>query len=159
MAQIRYDQHADLGIVRSKKVAIVGYGSQGHAHALNLKDSGVDVCIGLQDGSRSKAKAEAAGLAVLSVKDAAERADAIMILAPDTSQAAIYEASIAPALRPGKTLMFAHGFNIRFGTISPPKDVDVSMVAPKGPGHRVAPWRRSDTTAPSTSSRPPSSKA
>lgn len=137
MAKIRYDADADLGLIKAKKVAIIGYGSQGHAHALNLKDSGVDVCVGLHEGSKSRKKAEAAGLAVKSVADAAAWGDVIMMLTPDTSQPAIYEEHIAPHLGEGKTLMFAHGFNIRFGTIKPPAGVDVSMIAPKSPGHRV----------------------
>lgn len=137
MTQIRYDKDADLALIRNKKVAIVGYGSQGHAHALNLRDSGVDVRVGLQEGSKSRAKAEVHGLRVTSVAEAAAEADVIMILAPDTSQPAIYENDIKPHLTAGKTLMFAHGFNIRYGTITPPPDVDVSMVAPKSPGHRV----------------------
>jgi ketol-acid reductoisomerase len=136
-AQIRYDKDADPSLIKAKKVAIVGYGSQGHAHALNLRDSGVHVCIGLPQGSRSRAKAEAQKLPVLSVREAAEQSDVIMILAPDTAQPAIYKEHIAPSLKAGKTLMFAHGFNIRYETIQPPKDVDVSMIAPKGPGHRV----------------------
>jgi ketol-acid reductoisomerase len=137
MAQIFYDDSADLSLVQATKVAIIGYGSQGHAHALNLRDSGVDVCIGLHEGSRSRAKAEAEGLKVKSVSDAAAWADTIMILAPDTEQAAIYERDLKPNLKAGKTLMFAHGFNIRFKTIQCPQQVDVSMVAPKAPGHRV----------------------
>jgi len=137
MTQIRYDRDADLGLILAKKVAIIGYGSQGHAHALNLRDSGVDVRVGLQPGSKSRAKAEADGLRVVDVGQAAAEADVIMILAPDTSQPAIYEQDIKPHLAPGKTLMFAHGFNIRYGTIAPPPDIDVSMVAPKSPGHRV----------------------
>jgi ketol-acid reductoisomerase len=137
MATIYYDKDADLSLIQSRKVAIIGYGSQGHAHALNLKDSGVDVAIGLPETSKSRAKAQAAGLAVKTVADAAKWADVIMILTPDTTQPAIYRESIAPNLTPGKTLMFAHGFNIRFGTIKPPAGVDVSMVAPKSPGHRV----------------------
>jgi ketol-acid reductoisomerase len=137
MTQIRYEKDADLSLIRGKKVAIIGYGSQGHAHSLNLKESGVDVRVGLQDGSKSKAKAEAAGLSVKSVNDAAKEADVIMILAPDTAQPAIYEEHILPNLEAGNMLMFAHGFNIRYGTIEPPKDVDVTMVAPKSPGHRV----------------------
>jgi ketol-acid reductoisomerase len=116
---------------------VVGYGSQGHAHALNLKESGVEVCVGLREGSKSQPKAEAEGLTVKSVADAAAWADVIMMLAPDTKQAEIYEESIEPNLTAGKTLMFAHGFNIRYGTITPPEGVDVSMVAPKAPGHRV----------------------
>jgi ketol-acid reductoisomerase len=137
MAQIRYDKDADPSLIKGKKVAIVGYGSQGHAHALNLRDSGVSVCIGLPEKSRSRAKAQAQKLEVLSVRDATDKSDVIMILAPDTTQPAIYREHIAPSLKAGKTLMFAHGFNIRYETIKPPKDVDVSMIAPKGPGHRV----------------------
>ncbi len=137
MATIYYDKDADLGLVKSKKVAIIGYGSQGHAHALNLKDSGVTVKVGLHAGSQSTAKAKAAGLDVVPVADAAAWADTVMILTPDTTQAAIYKKDIAPHMKPGKTLMFSHGFNIRFGTIEAPKGVDVSMVAPKAPGHRV----------------------
>ncbi len=137
MTQIRYEKDADLSLIRGKKVAIIGYGSQGHAHALNLKESGVDVRVGLQEGSKSKAKAEAAGLAVASVAEAVKQADVVMILAPDTAQPAIYEKHIAPNLDPGDMLMFAHGFNIRYGTIEPPKNIDVAMVAPKSPGHRV----------------------
>jgi ketol-acid reductoisomerase len=137
MATIYYDKDADLSLIQAKKVAVIGYGSQGHAHALNLKDSGVDVAIGLAEGSKSAAKAAAAGLAVKNVADAAKWADVIMILTPDTTQPKIYRESIEPHLAAGKTLMFAHGFNIRFGTIKPPAGVDVSMVAPKSPGHRV----------------------
>jgi ketol-acid reductoisomerase len=137
MATIYYDKDADLSIIQAKKVAIIGYGSQGHAHALNLKDSGVQVAVGLPETSRSRAKAEAAGLAVKSVAEAAAWADVIMILVPDTTQPALYREQIAPHLRDGRTLMFAHGFNIRFGTIQPPAGVDVSMIAPKSPGHRV----------------------
>ncbi|WP_394828451.1 ketol-acid reductoisomerase [Pendulispora albinea] len=137
MAKIYYDKDADLGLIKKKKVAIIGYGSQGHAHALNLKDSGVDVRIGLHASSKSISKAKAAGLEVLPVAEAAAWADVIMVLVPDTSQAKIYNEAIAPNLSAGKTLMFAHGFNIRFKTIEPRPDVDVSMVAPKGPGHRV----------------------
>jgi ketol-acid reductoisomerase len=137
MATIRYDADVDLSLIKSKKVAIIGFGSQGHAHALNLHDSGVDVCVGLRPTSASRAAAAAKGLKVSSVEDAAAWADVIMILAPDTRQPRIYETQIAPHLKPGDTLMFAHGFNIRYSTISPPDDVDVSMIAPKGPGHRV----------------------
>jgi len=137
MATIFYDADADLGLIRGRKVAIVGYGSQGHAHALNLRDSGVAVKVGLHAGSKSRAKAEAAGLTVESVADAAKWADLVMILAPDTSQAAIYEKEIAPSMTPGKALFFAHGFNIRYGTITPPPGVDVALVAPKSPGHRA----------------------
>jgi len=137
MPTIYYDNDADLSIIQSKKVAIIGYGSQGHAHALNLKDSGVDVAVGLAEGSKSRAKAQAVGLAVKTVADAAAWADVIMILVPDTTAPKVYRESIAPHLTAGKTLMFAHGFNIRYGTVTPPKDVDVSMIAPKSPGHRV----------------------
>jgi ketol-acid reductoisomerase len=137
MATMYYDDSADLGVIRALKVAVMGYGSQGHAHALNLKDSGVSVRVGLPPTSRSRAKAEAAGLEVTTPAEAAEWADVIMILAPDTSQAALYRDSIEPHLTAGKTLMFGHGFNIRFGSIKPPADVDVSMIAPKSPGHRV----------------------
>jgi ketol-acid reductoisomerase len=137
MATIYYDNDADLSIIQSKKVAIIGYGSQGHAHALNLKDSSVDVAVGLSADSKSRAKAAATGLAVKTVAEAAAWADVIMILVPDTTAPKVYRESIAPHLTAGKTLMFAHGFNIRFGTVTPPKDVDVSMIAPKSPGHRV----------------------
>lgn len=137
MATIYYDKHADLARLKGRKVAIIGYGSQGHAHALNLRDSGVDVVVGLHEGSKSRAKAEAAGLLVESVADAAKEADIIMILTPDVGQKEIYEREIEPHLKPGKTLMFSHGFNIRYGRIVPPAFVDVSMVAPKAPGHRV----------------------
>jgi len=137
MAEIRYEKHANPDLIKSTKVAIIGYGSQGHAHALNLKESGVDVRVGLREGSKSRAKAEKAGLKVTSVSEAAKEADVIMVLAPDTSQPAVYKEHIAPNLEAGNTLMFAHGFNIRYGTIEPPADVDVSMCAPKGPGHRV----------------------
>ena len=137
MARMYYDNDADLSLLKGRKVAIIGYGSQGHAHALNLKDSGVDVVVGLPAGSRSRAKAQAEGLAVTTPKEAAAEADVIMVLTPDTGQAKLYRDDIAPGLRPGKTLMFAHGFNIRYEQIVPPKDVDVSMVAPKAPGHRV----------------------
>jgi ketol-acid reductoisomerase len=137
MATIFYDKDCDLSLIRAKKVAILGYGSQGHAHALNLHDSGVDVRVGLPSTSKSVAKARAAGLKVVPVAEAAAWADVVMVLVPDTSQAKLYLNEIAPHLGPGKTLMFAHGFNIRFGTITPRADVDVSMIAPKGPGHRV----------------------
>ncbi|MFQ5610674.1 MAG: ketol-acid reductoisomerase [Anaerolineae bacterium] len=137
MANIYYDQDADLSLLQNKKVAVIGYGSQGHAHAQNLKDSGVDVRVGLHAGSQSRAKAEADGLRVLSVADACAEADVVMLLAPDTKQRSIYEESIKPNLSAGNTLMFGHGFNIRFGQVVPPADVDVSMVAPKAPGHRV----------------------
>ncbi|HEX8925879.1 MAG TPA: ketol-acid reductoisomerase [Terriglobales bacterium] len=135
--KIYHDEAADLSLIQAKKVAIIGYGSQGHAHALNLKDSGVEVRIGLKPGSASAEKARNAGLTVGSVDEVSAWADVIMILAPDTSQAEIYAKHIAPNLKPGKMLMFAHGFNIRYGTITCPKDIDVTMVAPKAPGHRV----------------------
>ena len=137
MATIYYDDSADLSLIQGKKVAIFGYGSQGHAHALNLKDSGVSVRVALPDVSRSRAKAEADGLTVASGAAAAAWADVVMILAPDTKQRAIYDESIAPNLQPGNMLMFAHGFNIRYKTITPSPDVDVTLIAPKAPGHRV----------------------
>jgi ketol-acid reductoisomerase len=137
MANLYYDDSADLALIQGKKVAIIGYGSQGHAHSLNLRDSGVQVRVGLQPGSASLAKAQKEGLAVNTPAEAAAWADVIMILAPDTKQPKLYRDSIAPYLSADKTLMFAHGFNIRFGTIKPPADVDVSMIAPKAPGHRV----------------------
>jgi ketol-acid reductoisomerase len=137
MATIHYDADASVDLIKSKKVAIVGYGSQGHAHALNLKDSGVSVRVGLSDGSKSRAKAEAAGLQVGTVAEVAAWCDVLMMLAPDTSQAMIWSERVAPHFGAGKTLMFAHGFNIRYETIKAPAGVDVSMVAPKGPGHRV----------------------
>jgi ketol-acid reductoisomerase len=137
MTRIFYDKDADLGLIRGRKVAIVGYGSQGHAHALNLTDSGVAVKVGLRPTSKGLARAKAAGLEVGPVAEVAAWADVVMLLAPDTSQPKIYTESIAPNLAPGKTLMFAHGFNIRYGTIAPRGDVDVTMIAPKGPGHRV----------------------
>ena len=137
MAQLFYEKDADQALVRARKVAIIGYGSQGHAHALNLSDSGVDVRVGLREGSASRAKAEAAGLRVVPVAQAAAESDLVMMLLPDTEQAAVYEAEIAPHLGDGDALFFAHGFNIRFGLINPPAGVDVGMVAPKGPGHLV----------------------
>ena len=137
MAKIYYDQDAEPELIRTKKVAIIGFGSQGHAHALNLKDNGVEVRVGLRADSKSQAKAEAAGLLVMPVAEATAWADVVMLLAPDTAQPKIYHQEIAPNLSAGKTLMFAHGFNIRYGTITPPQGVDVSMVAPKAPGHRV----------------------
>ena len=137
MAKIFYDKDCDLSLIRAKKVAIIGYGSQGHAHALNLKDSGVEVVVGLAPTSKSVAKAKAAGLRVSSVAEASAWADVIMMLVPDTTQARLYTAEVLPHLAAGKTLMFAHGFNIRFNTITPRADIDVSMIAPKGPGHRV----------------------
>ena len=137
MAEIFYDDDADLALIQSKKVAIVGYGSQGHAHAQNLRDSGVEVAIALKDGSKSAPKAQEEGFDVKSVADAAEWADVIMILAPDQHQRGIYSESIKDKLVPGKTLAFAHGFNIRFGYIEAPEGVDVILVAPKAPGHTV----------------------
>src|SRR6202453_874880 len=137
MAELYYDKNADLNRIKARPHAIIGFGSQGHAHALSLKDSGVDVRVGLYKGSKSWTKAEAAGLKVQTVPDACAEAQTIMILTPDTAQAALYREAIAPHMKPGKTLMFAHGFTIRFGQIVPPKDVDVSMIAPKAPGHRV----------------------
>ncbi len=136
-ATIYYENQADLDRLKDKKVAIIGYGSQGHAHALNLKDSGVDVRVGLHAGSKSRAKAEADGLRVLSVADATKEANMIMVVIPDPLQGKVYEEEIAPNLEAGDTIMFAHGFNIRFGFIVAPENVDVSMVAPKAPGHRV----------------------
>jgi ketol-acid reductoisomerase len=137
MATVYYDNDADLALVRAMKVAILGYGSQGHAHALNLRDSGVDVRVGLPPTSGSRDRARAAGLTVLTPPEAAAWADLVVVLVPDTSQPALYRDSIAPHLTRGKTLLFAHGFNIRFGTIQPPPEVDVIMIAPKAPGHRV----------------------
>ena len=137
MATIYYDDSADLGLVQAKKVAVFGYGSQGHAHALNLRDSGVEVRVALHAGSKSRAKAESEGLTVTDGAAAAAWADLIIILTPDTAQAGIYSEQIAPHLSAGKMLMFAHGFNIRFKTIEPPKDIDVTLIAPKAPGHRV----------------------
>ena len=137
MANVYYDKDADPALIASRKVAIIGYGSQGHAHALNLKDSGVDVRVGLREGSSSKGKAEAAGLRVVPVDQAAAEADLIMMLLPDTEQRDVYEQSIAPHLNGGDAIFFAHGFNIRFGQITPPDGVDAAMVAPKGPGHLV----------------------
>ena len=134
-ARMYYDNDADPAALDGQTVAIIGYGSQGHAHALNLHESGINVVVGLADGSKSKALAEGAGLEVRTVADAVKAADVIMILVPDTSQKAVYDAEIEPNLRPGKLLMFAHGFNIHFGRIVPPDFIDVGMVAPKGPGH------------------------
>jgi ketol-acid reductoisomerase len=137
MAKMYYDNDADLGLIKSTPIAIIGFGSQGHAHALNLRDNGCNVRVGLYDGSKSWAKAEAAGLRVTTVEQATAEAEVIMILTPDIGQAQIYRDSIAPQLTKGKLLMFAHGFAIRYGQIEPPADVDVAMVAPKSPGHRV----------------------
>jgi ketol-acid reductoisomerase len=134
-ARMYYDNDADPSALAGQTVAIIGYGSQGHAHALNLHESGVDVVVGLQPGSKSRPLAEEAGLRVADVADAVKAADVIMILVPDTGQKAVYDAEIAPNLRAGQLVMFAHGFNIHFGRIDPPGNVDVGMVAPKGPGH------------------------
>ena len=136
-ATVYYDADANSALIADKKVAILGYGSQGHAHALNLKESGVDVIVGLREGSSSKAKAEAAGLTVMTTGDAVRAADIIMVLLPDTEQKKVYDDDIAPNLSAGKSLAFAHGFNIHFGRIRPPADIDVWMIAPKGPGHLV----------------------
>ncbi|NLT29924.1 MAG: ketol-acid reductoisomerase [Propionibacterium sp.] len=132
-----YDDDADLSIIQGRNVAIIGYGSQGHAHALSLRDSGVDVRVGLQEDSKSRAKAEAEGLRVVTPAEACEEADLIMVLVPDQHQRKLYTEAIEPNLVPGDALFFAHGFNIRFGYITPPEGVDVAMVAPKGPGHLV----------------------
>ena len=137
MAKMFYDKDADIELIRARKVAVIGYGSQGHAHALNLQDSGADVVVGLQAGSKSAEKAKTAGLKVMSVADASKWADVIMVLIPDQHQARVYKSDIAPQLTAGKMLMFAHGFAIRFNWIVPPANVDVTMVAPKAPGHRV----------------------
>ena len=137
MAEMFYDDDADLSIIQGKKVAVIGYGSQGHAHALNLRDSGVDVRVGLAEGSKSKAKAEAEGLTVTSVADAVKEADLVVILTPDQVQRTVYANDIQPNLKEGAALLFGHGFNIRFGYIKPEPDADVLMVAPKGPGHIV----------------------
>src|SRR6187551_2450023 len=134
-ARMYYDNDADPSALAGQKVAIIGYGSQGHAHAQNLRDSGIDVLVGLAPGSKSRAIAEGHGLKVLDVAEAVKAADVIMIAVPDTVQKAVYDTDIAPNLRPGQLLMFAHGFNIHFGRIDPPGTVDVGMVAPKGPGH------------------------
>ena len=137
MTEIFYDADADLALIQAKKVAVVGYGSQGHAHALNLRDSGVEVVVGLKEGSKSIAKATEAGFTVQSVAEATAWADVIVLLAPDQFQRHIYRDEIAPNLKPGSTLVFGHGFNIRFGYITVPENVDVILVAPKGPGHTV----------------------
>ena len=137
MATVYYEKDADRSQIADRKVAILGYGSQGHAHALNLHESGVDVRVGLRDGSSSRAKAEEAGLRVLSIADASAEADLIMILLPDTEQQAVFEADIKPNLNPGDAIFFAHGFNVRFGYVVAPEGIDVAMVAPKGPGHLV----------------------
>ncbi|MEY4379902.1 MAG: hypothetical protein RLZZ378_305 [Actinomycetota bacterium] len=137
MATIYHDEDADLSIIQSKKVAVIGYGSQGHAHALSLRDSGVDVTVGLKTGSKSWEKVASEGLKVATVEDAVKTADVVMLLAPDHVQRHIYTQSIAPNMKPGSALFFGHGFNIRFGYIKPPANIDVCMVAPKGPGHLV----------------------
>ena len=137
MATIYHDEDADLSIIQSKKVAVIGYGSQGHAHALSLRDSGVDVTVGLKTGSKSWGKVASEGLKVATVEDAVKTADVVMLLAPDHVQRHIYTQSIAPNMKPGSALFFGHGFNIRFGYIKPPANIDVCMVAPKGPGHLV----------------------
>jgi ketol-acid reductoisomerase len=137
VAELFYDDDADLSIIQNRHVAVLGYGSQGHAHALSLRDSGVDVRVGLPEGSRSRAKAEAEGLRVLTPADACEEADLVMVLAPDPAQRSLYAEAIAPNLVDGDALFFGHGFNIRFDLIKPPAGVDVCMVAPKGPGHLV----------------------
>jgi ketol-acid reductoisomerase len=136
-AEVFYDDDADLSIIQGKKVAVIGYGSQGHAHSLSLRDSGVEVVVGLKEGSKSRAKAEEQGLEVKTPAEASAWADVIMVLAPDTAQRKIYTESIAPNLSAGKALFFGHGLNIRFELIKPPADVTVAMVAPKGPGHLV----------------------
>jgi ketol-acid reductoisomerase len=137
MATVFYDDQADLGLIQSRKIAVLGYGSQGHAHALSLADSGCEVRVGLPEGSRSRAKAEAAGLTVATPAEASAWADLVMVLVPDTVQRHLYASDVAPNLRAGDALFFAHGFNIHYGYIKPPDDVDVAMVAPKGPGHLV----------------------
>ncbi|MFK5582353.1 MULTISPECIES: ketol-acid reductoisomerase [unclassified Serinicoccus] len=137
MATMYYDDDADLALISSRKVAVLGYGSQGHAHALSLRDSGVDVRVGLAEGSSSRAKAEAEGLRVLTPAQACAEADVVMVLVPDHVQRLVYAEAVEPNLKPGDALFFSHGFNIRFGYITPPADVDVCMVAPKGPGHLV----------------------
>jgi ketol-acid reductoisomerase len=137
MSEVYYDDDADLSLVADRAVAVLGYGSQGHAHSLSLRDSGVDVVVGLPEGSKSRAKAEEQGLRVTTPKAACAGADVIMMLAPDTAQRSIYAEAVAPSLSAGKALFFGHGLNIRYGLIKPPADIDVCMVAPKGPGHLV----------------------
>src|SRR5438128_7234893 len=137
MSDVFYESDADLSLLDGKTVAVIGYGSQGHAHALNLKDSGVDVVVGLRPDSKSRADAEAEGLEVLGVADAASRGDVVMILLPDEKQAEIWESEIKDGIAPGNLLLFAHGFSIHFDQIDPGPEVDVAMVAPKGPGHLV----------------------
>lgn len=133
--KVYYDKDADIAVIQGKKVAIIGYGSQGHAHALNLRDSHIDVVVGLREGSASWPKAEKAGLPVMTVGDAVRDADVTMMLAPDEKQAALYKEHVVPNLKHGAALAFAHGFNIHYGFIEPRADLDVFMVAPKGPGH------------------------
>src|SRR6266566_6729218 len=137
MANVYYQQHADPSLIKSKRVAVIGYGSQGHAHALNMRDSGINVTVACYAGSPSAARAKQDGLPVTTVEQATQTSDVIMILIPDETQKRVYKASIEPHLRAGQTLMFAHGFNIHFGQIVPPEDVDVTMIAPKAPGHRM----------------------
>jgi ketol-acid reductoisomerase len=137
MATVYYDTDADLSVIQGRKIAVLGYGSQGHAHALSLRDSGCEVRVGLPEGSKSRPRAEAEGLTVTTPADACAWADVIMVLTPDTGQRKLYAEAIAPNLRPGDALFFAHGFNIHFGYIAPPPEVDVAMVAPKAPGHLV----------------------
>jgi ketol-acid reductoisomerase len=137
MATVYYDTDADLGVIQGRKIAVLGYGSQGHAHALSLRDSGCEVRVGLLEGSKSRPRAEAEGLTVTTPADACAWADVIMVLTPDTGQRKLYAEAIGPNLRPGDALFFAHGFNIHFGYITPPPEVDVAMVAPKAPGHLV----------------------
>jgi ketol-acid reductoisomerase len=137
VATIYYEQDADLGLLEGKRIAVIGYGSQGHAHALNLRDSGCDVVVGLYPSSKSWAKAEADGLTVMTTPEAVAAADIVMMLAPDTVIPTIYEQDVAPNLAAGNMLMFAHGFSIHYGQVVPPEDVDVTMIAPKAPGHRV----------------------
>jgi ketol-acid reductoisomerase len=137
MATIFYEKDTDPGVLADQKIAVLGYGSQGHAHAQNLKDSGLDVRVGLRGGSSSRMKAEEAGLRVLEIADAVREADVVMVVLPDTSHSAVYASEIAPNLKDGDMLMFAHGFSVHFGTVVPPAGVDVTMIAPKGPGHLV----------------------
>ncbi|GAB4345624.1 MAG: ketol-acid reductoisomerase [Phototrophicales bacterium] len=137
MATLYYDKDADLSLLEGKTIAIIGYGSQGHAHALNAHDSGLKVVVGLHEGSKSRVKAEADGLQVMSVAEATKAADIVMMLTPDTTMQAIYEENVRDNLKPGSMLMFSHGFNIHYGLIQPPDNIDVAMVAPKAPGHRV----------------------
>ena len=137
MATIFYEKDTDSGVLADQKIAVLGYGSQGHAHAQNLKDSGLDVRVGLRTGSSSRPMAEEAGLPVLEIGDAVREADVVMVVLPDTSHGAVYAEEIAPNLKDGDMLMFAHGFSVHFGTVVPPGGVDVTMIAPKGPGHLV----------------------